>query len=65
MEQEPLPAASPLCQLPNVVLQAHVGSATHETRRAMIDLAVANLIDALGNKTPQAMVNPEVWQARA
>ncbi len=65
MEQEPLPAASPLCQLPNVVLQAHVGSATHETRRAMIDLAVANLMDALGNKTPQAMVNPEVWQARA
>lgn len=65
MEQEPLPADSPLCALPNVVLQAHVGSATHETRRAMIDLAVANLMDALGGKTPQAMVNPEVWQARA
>ena len=65
MEQEPLPADSPLCALPNVVLQAHVGSATHETRRAMIDLAVANLMDALSGKTPQAMVNPEVWQARA
>lgn len=65
MEQEPLPPTSPLCELPNVVLQAHVGSATHETRRAMIDLAVANLMDALANKQPQAMVNPEVWQARA
>lgn len=65
MEQEPLPADSPLCTLPNVVLQAHVGSATHETRRAMIDLAVANLMDALSGQKPQAMVNPEVWQARA
>jgi len=65
MEQEPLPASSPLCELPNVVLQAHVGSATHETRRAMIDLAVSNLLDALGGKQPVAMVNPEVWQARA
>ncbi|MBB5215520.1 2-hydroxyacid dehydrogenase [Parapusillimonas granuli] len=61
MEQEPLPASSPLCALPNVVLQAHVGSATVETRRAMIDLAVRNLLDALSGTRPQAMVNPEVW----
>ncbi len=65
MEQEPLPPSSPLCELPNVVLQAHVGSATHETRRAMIDLAVTNLLDALDKRKPQAMVNPEVWEARA
>jgi len=61
METEPLPADSPLCSLPNVVLQAHVGSGTHETRRAMIELAVHNLIDALTGARPQAMVNPEVW----
>ncbi|MFC4278527.1 2-hydroxyacid dehydrogenase [Achromobacter aloeverae] len=65
MEQEPLPATHPLCGLPNVVLQAHVGSATHETRRAMIDLAVANLLDALGGRQPAAMVNPETWKAAA
>lgn len=29
--------------LPNVVLTPHVGSATHQTRRAMADLAFANL----------------------
>jgi lactate dehydrogenase-like 2-hydroxyacid dehydrogenase len=61
METEPLPADSPLCSLPNVVLQAHVGSATHETRRAMIELAVHNLIDALTGARPTAMVNPELW----
>ncbi|WP_019938394.1 D-glycerate dehydrogenase [Bordetella sp. FB-8] len=61
METEPLPADSPLCSLPNVVLQAHVGSATHETRRAMMELAVHNLIDALSGIRPTAMVNPELW----
>jgi len=61
METEPLPPDSPLCQMNNVVLQAHVGSATVETRRAMIELATRNLLDALSGVKPQAMVNPEVW----
>lgn len=65
MEQEPLPASSPLCTLPNVVLQAHVGSGTHETRRAMIDLAVNNLLDAVTGTAPKAMVNPDVWRTPA
>ena len=63
MEKEPLPADSPLCSLPNVVLQAHVGSGTVETRRAMMDLAVANLLDAMAGKQPKAMVNPDTWAA--
>lgn len=65
MVTEPLPADSPLCRLPNVVLQAHVGSATVETRRAMIDLAARNLIDALTGSEPEAMVNPEVRSSSA
>ncbi|OVZ54725.1 D-glycerate dehydrogenase [Pigmentiphaga sp. NML080357] len=63
MEREPLDPGSPLCALPNVVLQAHVGSATVETRRAMMELAVRNLVDAMTGRTPQAMVNPAVWDA--
>jgi glyoxylate reductase len=65
MEQEPLPPSSPLCALPNVVLQAHVGSATVETRRAMAELACRNLLDALAQRRPAAMVNPEVWDKQA
>lgn len=44
-------------RLDNVVLSPHQGSATHETRRAMADLAVANL-DAhfAGNPLPSAVV---------
>ncbi|GAA0523841.1 D-glycerate dehydrogenase [Pigmentiphaga daeguensis] len=60
MEREPLDPASPLCAMPNVVLQAHAGSATVETRRAMMELAVANLLDALAGRQPRAMVNPAV-----
>lgn len=35
-------------QLPNTVLTPHVGSATAETRRAMLDLTLANLRAVLG-----------------
>jgi len=32
-----------LWKLPNVVLTPHMASATHQTRQAMADLAVANM----------------------
>ena len=41
-ENEP-DVPSVLCRLDNVVLQPHVGSATHETRGAMAQLVVDNL----------------------
>ena len=63
MEKEPLDPSSPLCALPNVVLQAHVGSATVETRRAMMELAVRNLLDGIRGVAPKAMVNPDAWPA--
>lgn len=46
-EVEPLPADSPLLKLSNVVALPHIGSATHETRLAMAELAVANLVAGL------------------
>lgn len=46
-EREPL-AASPLFALPNTVLTPHVGSATSETRQAMIRLTLDNLHAVLG-----------------
>jgi glyoxylate reductase len=65
MEQEPLDPGHPLCQLPNVVLQPHAGSATVETRAAMMELAVQNLLDVLAGRRPRAMVNTECWARRA
>ncbi len=57
MEPEPLDPADPLCTLPNVVLTPHIGSGTVETRRAMIELAVRNLLQALSGVVPKATVN--------
>jgi gluconate 2-dehydrogenase len=60
-EKEPL-AESPLFQLNNAVTLPHIGSATHETRAAMANLAVDNLRSALIGERPQNLVNPQVWQ---
>ncbi|GAB2478454.1 D-glycerate dehydrogenase [Comamonas humi] len=46
-EPEPLPLDSPLRTHPRVTPLPHAGSATHETRRAMAGMAVANLLAAL------------------
>jgi Lactate dehydrogenase and related dehydrogenases len=59
-EQEPLPASSELLKLPNVVALPHIGSATHETRYAMAETAVDNLIEALKGNVEKNCVNPQV-----
>lgn len=51
---EPLPGDSPLTQLTNAVTLPHIGSATHETRYKMAELAVDNLTAVLNGETPLA-----------
>ena len=60
LEEEPLPPDDPLAALPNVILLPHIGSATVETRQAMCDLAIDNLLAALRGERPEAVVNAEV-----
>jgi glyoxylate reductase len=56
MQTEPLDPGHALCTLPNVILQPHAGSATEETRTAMMDLAVRNLVEGLaGRAMPQGL----------
>ena len=51
---EPLPADSPLRTHPKVTCLPHIGSATHETRHAMAELATSNLLLALAGEPPIA-----------
>ena len=50
-EREPEVTAS-LMELENVVLAPHLGSATHETRTAMADMAVRNAVAVLEGNPP-------------
>jgi phosphogluconate 2-dehydrogenase len=52
---EPLPLTSPLRTHPKVTCLPHIGSATHETRLAMAELATTNLLVALAGGRPPAV----------
>ena len=49
-----------LLSLSNVVLTPHIGSGSWETRTAMADVAVKNIIAALEGQTPPNLVNKPV-----
>ena len=52
-EPEPLPRNHPLLKLDNVIIVPHLGSATHQTRRKMAELSIANLrAGLLGEELP-------------
>ena len=53
--KEPLPLASALRTHPRVTPLPHIGSATHETRHAMAELATTNLLQALAGERPKAV----------
>ncbi len=57
LEEEPPPADEPLLTLPNVIITPHIGTATRETRSAMIELAVRNLIACLFDEPCDCIVN--------
>jgi glyoxylate/hydroxypyruvate/2-ketogluconate reductase len=63
-ENEPL-EASPLFALPNVVVAPHIGSATKETREAMVARAAQNVLDALDGRLTSNCVNPAALEHRA
>jgi phosphoglycerate dehydrogenase-like enzyme len=60
-EEEPLPADSPLFEMDNVVLTAHVAALTVQTKRALSLSAVTKLLGALRGEQPPSALNPEVW----
>lgn len=47
---EPMHADNPLLNMPRVCILPHIGSATLETRKAMLDLAIDNLLAGLNDK---------------
>jgi lactate dehydrogenase-like 2-hydroxyacid dehydrogenase len=55
-EPEPLPSDHPLVSMPSCLVVPHIGSASVRTRRAMADLAVANLVAGLEGRPLPARI---------
>jgi len=56
-DPEPPDPADPLLKLDNAVVIPHLGSASHETRTAMANLAIDNLLAVLRGERPPTPVN--------
>jgi glyoxylate reductase len=63
-DPEPLAADHPLLGAPNLVVAPHLGSASHETREQMADIAVDNLLAGLRGEPMPYCANPGVYAAR-
>ncbi len=61
-ESEPLVASSPLLKMNNVTLLPHIGSATHQTRSKMGEVAAQSILQVLDGKSPDPhfVVNRQV-----
>ncbi|WP_033827989.1 2-hydroxyacid dehydrogenase [Bacillus andreraoultii] len=59
-QTEPIDSNHPLLQLKNVVALPHIGSASIETRTAMMELCCENIEAVLNNRKPIAVVNEEL-----
>ena len=57
IETEPPADGAPILSAPNTILLPHIGTATVETRAAMLDLCLRNLLAVLGRKVPPECVN--------
>ncbi|MDE2640356.1 MAG: bifunctional glyoxylate/hydroxypyruvate reductase B, partial [Chloroflexota bacterium] len=60
LEDEPPDPNDPIVTLPNVITFPHIGTATEETRLAMREMSVDNLLAVLAGEPPRACVNPSV-----
>jgi glyoxylate reductase len=49
-DPEPLPRDHPLLHLDNVTITPHLGSATEQTRRRMVEVSVENLLAGLAGR---------------
>jgi len=63
-EKEPIDKDNPLIGLENSILLPHVASGTIETRTAMANLAIENLMSVLQGKMPPSLVNRDVIKVR-
>ena len=60
-EEEPLLAAHPLCQAPNLLLTPHIAGSTRQSRGNTALQVAQGVLDVLQGRTPDYVANPEVF----
>lgn len=63
-DPEPIPADSPLLDLPNVFVSPHIGGVTEESRRRFFSLMVDECLRVLGGLEPRNELVPDVVRLR-
>jgi phosphoglycerate dehydrogenase-like enzyme len=63
-DPEPVPADSPIIDLPNVFLSPHVAGVTEESRRRFFDLMVSEIIRHLDGLEPLGELTPNILSLR-
>jgi glyoxylate reductase len=53
-----------LIGMENVILTPHIASATWEAREKMGEQAVVAILDTLGGKKPENLVDEKIWENR-
>ena len=61
-EEEPIDPNDPLLRLRNVVLTPHIGSASHDTRNKMAEMAAEGIVKVLKGEKPENLYNPDVMK---
>lgn len=61
---EPMAADHPLLNREDAVVLPHIGSATIETRKAMLNLSIQNILAGLAGEKLPSCVNPDVYKRR-
>jgi D-3-phosphoglycerate dehydrogenase / 2-oxoglutarate reductase len=59
---QPLPAESPLRNLPNVLLSPHLAGITRESMRRMSERSASQVLEMLEGRLPRHFVNPEAQE---
>jgi len=63
-DPEPLPAGHPLLGRDDVVVTPHVAGSTGAGARRLFDHAIGIVLQALGGRKPDSLLNPEMWPGR-
>ncbi len=63
-EKEPLPSGHPFTTTDGILLSPHIGGATEEAMERTAVQTAQQVVDVLGGRRPEHLVNPQVWERR-